>query len=193
MIIKGWNGWCSLLPFCLLSLVQTSQWIRIYCCFVFWEKTVAWEKIPKSSVGAPPPARLTSQTCCRRWAFHLWGCQTRSLPAAQKRASRLFLKAEWTVKLLWALLVWFRDAIRQLRQARSNHKDHIWHHKKNKLRWKSSIYAYKMIEARVLNGAKLNSLVTPQKEITQFKGMVIYLSVLLWYFRRKALWSWVML
>lgn len=68
------NVWCSLLHFCLLSLIQTtSQWIRIYCCFVFWEKTVAWEKIPKSAVWAPHAAPLASQMCCHRWALHWWG------------------------------------------------------------------------------------------------------------------------
>lgn len=62
----------TVLHFSLLSLVQTTaQWSRIYCSFVFWEKTVAWEKSPKSAVWAPLPVPLTKQICCYRWALHL--------------------------------------------------------------------------------------------------------------------------
>lgn len=131
------NVWCSLLHFCLLSLIQTtSQWIRIYCCFVFWEKTVAWEKIPKSAVWAPRAAPLASQMCCHRWALHWRGwasclhrwsdqiltCCTKPIHQVLPE-SRVDGKAaaESSELCLFCLEMPSRNS------ARSHHKGHIWH------------------------------------------------------------------
>lgn len=111
LIIKAFNEWCSLLYFWLFSVGQaTPQWVRIYCCFVFWEKTVAWEKIPKSAVSAPHPAPLTNSGATgglQVFEGGLHACnggQTRSLPAAENVQTRFILKTGWRVKLLLRVL-----------------------------------------------------------------------------------------
>lgn len=89
------------------------------------------------------------------------GGQTRSLPAAQNLYTRFFLKAGWTVKLL--------------------------------LRALSSAYFVWRCHPETLPGhitkVTFGTLVTLQKKKKkpEFKGMVIYLSVFLWHFCRKAL------
>lgn len=141
MIVKVLNVWCSLLHFCLLSLVQTtSQLIRIYCCFVFWEKTVVWEKIPKSAVWTPHPAPLANQICCSQVGFTF--ARVGIVPASVVRLdftcctkpthqvlpeSRVDGKAAAESSELCL----FRLETPSVNSARPHHKGHISHHKKN--------------------------------------------------------------
>lgn len=126
-------------------------------------------------------------SCPRRWSDWIFTCCTKPthqvLPESRVDGKAAAESSE---------LCLFRLETPSVNSARPHHKGHISHHKKNIL--------MKMFNFHLLNDAQrwITSFKPCKaellfKKITEFKGMVSYLSVFLWHFCRKALWSWVML